>query len=135
MNSQEKPTQPKSGMKILTDFSLWNLLLKNSVPAGHKKLTKAEAFYDLLNRQKLAVLYDQDVLPGNFQILTENRNWHHQAVKKFLSELQVIGAIDIDLSANRMVIRGANVIFTSPYPVDGSQNIQGANPFPTGVPP
>ena len=80
MNSQEKPTHPKSGMKILTDFTLWYLLLEDTVPTGHKKLTKAEAFYDLLNRHKLAVLYDQDVLPGNFQILTENRNWHRRTV-------------------------------------------------------
>ena len=122
-------------MKILTDFSLWNLLLENSVPTGHKKLTKAEAFYDLLNRQKQAVIYDQDVLPGNFQILADNWNWHRQTVKKFLSELQAIGAIEIDLSVNRTVIRVANVTFTSPHPVDDSPNIQGSNPSPTGTPP
>ena len=135
MNSQEKPTHPKSGMKVLTDFSLWNLLLENSVPTGHKKLTKAEAFYDLLNRQKQAVIYDQDVLPGNFQILADNWNWHRQTVKKFLSELQAIGAIEIELSVNRTVIRVTNVTFTPPHLVDGSPNIQGYNPSPTGTPP
>lgn len=135
MKNQEKPTQPQSGMKILTDFSLWNLLLENSVPTGHKKLTKAEAFYDLLNRQKQAIIYDQDMLPGNFQILADNWNWHRQTVKKFLSELQAIGAIEIELSVNRTVIRVANVTFTSPHPMDGSQNIQGSNPSMTGTPP
>lgn len=135
MNSQEKPTQPKSGMKILTDFTLWNLLLENSVPTGHKKLTKAEAFYDLLKRQKQVVIYDKDVLPGNFQILADNWNWNRQTMKKYLSELQAIGAIEIDLSVNRTVIRVANVTFTSPHPVDGSQTIQGSTSSPTGVPP
>lgn len=80
MNSQENPTHPKSGMKILKDFTLWNLLLENSVPTGHRKLTKAEAFYNLSNRQKLAVIYDQDVLPGKFQVLAENRNWQRRTV-------------------------------------------------------
>lgn len=135
MNYQNELYQTKSEMKILTDFKLWNLLLKDSVPTGHRKLSKAEAFYDLLNRQRLAALYDQDALWGNFQTLAVNWNWHRQTVKKFLSELEALGAISIDQSVNRTVMRVSNVIIIMPDMVSDTQNSQGSIPSLSEKPP
>ena len=124
MNSQKFSKETGGDMKILTDFSLWNLLMKDLVPSRRRKLSKAEAFYDLLTRQRQAVFCGQNALFGNFQTLAENWNWHRQTVKKFLCELKTIGAVQIEQDSNRTIIRVANVTMT-PTDIAGGHTNQG----------
>lgn len=98
-------------MKILTDFSLWRFLFHEEVRPGTKvKFSKGEAFFDLLTRQRQsATVYETDVVTGNYQTLAGCWGWHRQTVRKFLQELAAIGAVAIDSTSNRTVIRVTNV--------------------------
>ena len=95
----------ENSIQVKTDMSLWNFLFRDMVISYRTKFTKVEAFYDLLRRQKFAIIEGQDDLPGNYQTLADRWGWHRMTVKRFLEDLAAIGAVSIEQLTNRTVIR------------------------------
>ena len=46
-NSNSQSTIPPLKMEVTTDYDLWSLLLQGNNSEGSKKLSKAEAYFDL----------------------------------------------------------------------------------------
>lgn len=101
---------PGNNIRIVTDYALWCCLFRIPSPKGARKLSKAEAFYDLITKQRQAILlYEQEYISAGFQTLADDWRWNRQTVKRFLKELQNIGSVIIDPSYNHTAIRVANV--------------------------
>lgn len=100
-----------NNIKIVTDYALWCCLFRIPSPKGAQKLSRAEAFFDLITKQRQAILlYEQDNISAGFQTLADDWQWNRQTVKRFLKELQDIGSVIIDPSYNHTAIRVANVM-------------------------
>jgi hypothetical protein len=91
-------------MKIQTDIRLWNLLLQGSKKSH--KLSKAEAFYDLLNRQRIALLTRGDeYLDGSVLEFSKAWGWDRETVGKFLEKLQDLNILTLRMVGNRKAVR------------------------------
>ena len=99
-----------NNIRIVTDYALWCCLFRIPSPKGARKLSRAEAFFDLITKQRQAILlYDQDNILAGFQTLADEWRWNRQTVKRFLNELQDIGSVIIAPSYYHTAIRVANV--------------------------
>lgn len=99
-NEQYRKTER---MKIQTDIPLWNLLLQGTKKSH--KFTKAEAFYDLIDRQRIALLTDEEeYLKGSILEFSKSWGWDRETVAKFLENLQQLGAITIHMAGNRKAV-------------------------------
>ena len=108
-------------MKILTDYALWSCLFSEPTRPGNRKLTRGEAFFDLLSRQRQNTMtYDTETVSGNYQSLADCWGWHRQTVKKFLQELTALGAVTIEATRNRTAIHVSNVTVTDSVPAASS---------------
>lgn len=91
-------------MNIVTDIRLWNLLLQ-----GHKKShghTRVEAFYDLIDRQRIALLTSEDdCLKGSVMEFSKVWGWDRETVVRFLDNLEQIGVLTVRMAGNRKVVR------------------------------
>ena len=102
LNTQQK--NEKSQMEILTDLSLWKML----VQGGKKthKLNRFEAFFDLLNRQRIALLAEDE---GNINFsaleLSKAWGWDRVTVTKFIDNLQKLKALTLSTSTKRKLIK------------------------------
>lgn len=110
-NTSLPQSDVRSGFKITTDFQLWQYLFSKDMPEikplGKKpsKLTKAQAFYDLLSRYNLSLLTgSENIKKMTFQSLSEAWRWHRNSVSIFLRELEQMGVITIMDSDNSKVI-------------------------------
>lgn len=93
---------------IQTDIPLWKMLLQ----CGKKehKLSRPEAFFDLLDRQLVADLKGGNgYLEGTIPDLVRKWRWDRETVWKFLLGLSQLGAVTISTVANRKVIRVNNI--------------------------
>lgn len=59
-NSYSQSSQQPPKMTVKTDYELWSLLFKDSSPQRSRKLSKAEAYFDLVKRHRLATLTKND---------------------------------------------------------------------------
>ena len=84
-------------LSIITNERLWEFLFPKQtqiVTVSTRKLTKAEAFVDLINRHRLAsATHDNTFLQGTAVSLSKAWGWDRTTVKKYLSVLEEIGAI------------------------------------------
>ena len=72
----------------LTDYQLWEYLFRDQ-PKKRKRHTKAEAFYDLIKKQREALLIqDETYLTSTVSDFMEQWTWSRQNVNIFLEELK-----------------------------------------------
>ena len=114
--SQSSQQPPK--MTVSTDYDLWSMLFKDSSSQGSHKLSKAEAYFDLIRRHRLATLTKNDsYLDGGILALAKAWLWDRNTVKKFIDSLCSIGAATIKKVGNKTAIFVTNVTY---LPQDGS---------------
>jgi len=114
--SQSSQQPPK--MTVSTDYDLWSMLFKDSSSQGTHKLSKAEAYFDLVRRHRLATLTKNDsYLDGGILALAKAWLWDRNTVKKFIDSLCSIGAATIKKVGNKTAIFITNVTY---LPQDGS---------------
>ena len=114
--SQSSQQPPK--MTVSTDYDLWSMLFKDSSSMGSHKLSKAEAYFDLVRRHRLATLTKTDsYLDGGILALAKAWLWDRNTVKKFIDSLCSIGAATIKKVGNKTAIFITNVTY---LPQDGS---------------
>lgn len=86
-------------------FTLWQLLMQNIKLKPHK-YSRAEAYYDLLCRQRLTLLTgDYDCLPGTIQKLSQTWSWDRSTVNRFIISLVDIGVASIINISGRKAVR------------------------------
>ena len=94
---------------IQTDIPFWKLLLQGG-KKGHK-LSKPEAFFDLVDRYCTSLLKNGDgCLSGIIPELSKSWGWDRETVNRFLDNLSLIGVLTIDNVANRKAIRLNNIV-------------------------
>ena len=114
--SQSSQQPPK--MTVSTDYDLWSMLFKDSSSQGSHKLSKAEAYFDLIRRHRLATLTkNNSYLDGGILALAKAWLWDRNTVKKFIDSLCSIGAATIKKVGNKTAIFITNVTY---LPQDGS---------------
>ena len=114
--SQSSQQPPK--MTVSTDYDLWSMLFKDSSSQGSHKLSKAEAYFDLVRRHRLATLTKNDsYLDGGILALAKAWRWDRNTVKKFIDSLFSIGVATIKKVGNKTAIFITNVTY---LPQDGS---------------
>jgi uncharacterized protein YdgA (DUF945 family) len=115
--SQSSQQPPK--MTVTTDYELWSLLFQNSNSRGSLKLSKAEAYFDLVKRHRLATLTKNDsYLDGGILALAKAWRWDRNTVKKFIDSLCAIGAATMEKVGNKTVILITNVSYLPQYGSD-----------------
>ena len=93
MVGETQQTKKKVNLIIETDYQLWEYLFRDQ-PKKRKRHTKAEAFYDLIKRQREALLIeDETYLTSTVSDFMEQWTWSRKNVNIFLEELEKIGAI------------------------------------------
>lgn len=96
MVGEVQQTKKKVNLIIETDYQLWEYLFRDQ-PKKRKRHTKAEAFYDLIKRQREALMIeDEKYLTSTVSDLMDQWTWSRQNVNIFLEELEKIGAITIE---------------------------------------
>lgn len=117
MNEQKAhPNNALTELKIQTDIPLWKLLLQG-IKKTHK-LSRVEAFYDLIDRQCISLLRGGDThLSGSIIEIAKAWGWDRETVGRFLDNLEQLGAVSIDIDGNRKTFRMNCIIF--PQTVSG----------------
>lgn len=96
MAGEAQQTKKKLNLIIKTDYQLWEFLFREQ-QKKRKRHTKAEAFYDLIKKQREALLIqDETYLRNTVSDLMEQWTWSRQNVNIFLEELEKIGAITLE---------------------------------------
>ena len=104
MSIMEQNNSDKTQLKIVTDTRLWNLLLQGMKKS--EKLTKVEAFNDLIERQRIALLTsDDEYMKGNVLEFSKAWGWDRETVNRFLEKLQEFGIVTISMAGNRKAIK------------------------------
>ena len=103
MNEQStQQNNALSDLKIQTDIALWQLLLQG-MKKSHK-LSRVEAFYDLIDRHFIAMLKgESDYLSGTIHNMA--KTWDRETVAKFLDSLQQLGVVTLSTDGNRKTVR------------------------------
>lgn len=96
MVGDAQQTKKKVNLIIETDYQLWEFLFRDQ-SKNKKRHTKAEAFYDLIKRQREALLIqDETYLTRTVSDIMDQWTWSRQNVNIFFEELEKIGAITIE---------------------------------------
>ncbi len=105
MNEQNtQQNNALAGLTIQTDIALWRLLLQG-MKKSHK-LSRVEAFYDLIDRHCIAMLKgEDDHISGTIHNMAKAWGWDRETVAKFLDNLQQLGMVTIDTDGNRKTVR------------------------------
>ncbi len=91
-------------VKILTDIALWKLLTED-IKKTHK-LSRVQAFYDLIDRQRIATIVGGHTnLEKSFTALAKAWGWDRYTVTRFLDSLQQLGILTIITDGNRKTFR------------------------------
>ena len=118
-NSFSQSSQQPPKMTVMTDYDLWSMLFKDSSSQGPHKLSKAEAYFDLVERHRLATLTKNDsYLDGGILALAKAWRWDRNTVKKFIDSLCAIGAATMEKVGNKTVILITNVSYLPQYGSD-----------------
>ena len=103
----------KATLEIVTSFELWDYgrTMANQSKGNRHRYSKAEAIFDLLDRQRISnSTGDNDYMSNSVQLLANTWGWMRPTAKKFLDKLQEIGAITLTSSGNRIVVSLNNII-------------------------
>jgi hypothetical protein len=92
-------------MTIPTSRPLWNYLLHGQRNSS-KKLSRVEAFRDIIERQHSALLSGTDDGIGASVIeLTKAWHWNRDTTSAFIDSLRRLGAVTCEKDGNRTIIR------------------------------
>lgn len=92
-------------MIIPTSRPLWNYLLRGQRNSS-KKLSRVEAFRDLIERQHAALLSGKDDGIGASVIeLTKAWRWNRDTTSTFIGTLTQLGAVTSEKEGNRTIIK------------------------------
>lgn len=101
-------------MKVTTDYNVWKLFFQGSEYQKEHRYSKAEAYFDLVNRQRLALLTEDDsYINGGILALAHAWSWDRTTVKKFIDSLCANRAATVTPVGNKSIIRLTNVSFLS----------------------
>ena len=104
MSIMEQNNSDKTQLRIETDIRFWNLLLQGMKKS--EKLTKVEAFNDLIERQRIALLTsDDEYMKGNVLEFSKAWGWDRETVNRFLERLQELDIVTISMTGNRKAIK------------------------------
>ena len=104
MSIMEQNNSDKTQLRIETDIRFWNLLLQGMKKS--EKLTKVEAFNDLIERQRIALLTsDDEYMKGNVLEFSKAWGWDRETVNRFLERLQELDIVTISMAGNRKAIK------------------------------
>jgi len=119
-NHSIKNTNKQGGQRVsfnlITSYGLWHYLVGrralSNQPNGTKhRFTKAEAFFDLLDRQRKSMSTNDDgYMDSSVMKLSDNWGWMRPTVKKFLDRLASMGVITLTPAGNRIVVRLNNIM-------------------------
>ena len=100
----DKDTVRNSQVRIVTDIALWNLLLQGV--KKQPKYSRLEAFRDLMERQRIALLTgDGKFMKGSVLEFSKAWGWDRDTVSRFLEKLQELGIVTMTLAGNRKAIK------------------------------
>ena len=89
---------------VVADIKLWELLIQGSRREG--RLTKLQAFHDLLSRQRLTLLTsEEEWIKGSIRDFAKTWGWDRETVAKFLDNLQRLGIVTIGNQGNRKTVK------------------------------
>lgn len=115
-NKPSTQTERKASLQIATSFELWDFLLDGRAIANQSKgtkhrYTKAEAFFDLLNKQRIYNSTLDDVYINSSVLqLADSWGWMRPTAKKFLDSLAEMKVITLTPMGNRIVVRLNNIM-------------------------
>ena len=100
----DKDTVRNSQVRIVTDIALWNLLLQGV--KKQPKYSRLEAFRDLMERQRIALLTgDGKFMKGSVLEFSKAWGWDRETVSRFLEKLQELDIVTMTLAGNRKAIK------------------------------
>ena len=91
-------------MTISTSRELWRYLFRGQKNSS-EKLTRVEAFHDLIERQYAALQEESEYLFGNISSLSKAWHWDRDTTSTFITDLEKFGVISRHDYGNRAVIR------------------------------
>lgn len=99
---------------LMTDMELWNFLVR-SMKKSHK-VSRVQAFADLLDRQRIALLekQDDDNLKGSIQDMAATWGWSRKTVSCFLDNLERFGVLTISRDGSQKTFRLTYEIKSTP---------------------
>lgn len=115
-NKPSTQTERKASLQIATSFELWDFLLDGRAIANQSKgtkhrYTKAEAFFDLLDRQRISQsTFDDGYMNSSVLLLANSWGWMRPTAKKFLDTLAEMKVITLTPMGNRIVVRLNNIM-------------------------
>ncbi len=115
-NSSFSRTDRKTSLQVATSFELWDFLLDgrtitNKSKGNKHRYTKAEAFFDLLDRQRISnSTFDDGYMNSSVLKLADSWGWMRPTAKKFLETLAGMGVITLTPMGNRIVVRLNNIL-------------------------
>ncbi len=113
-------------MMVLTSYDTWSYLVARKIRMPRHRYTRAEAFYDLLRRQRLMVVdgSSNDFIDASLQDLSIAWRWDRGTVQRFIDGLQEKGAVITSLDRarnNKTLIRVNNISGLTPVKEDRPQ--------------
>lgn len=91
-------------MTIPTSRPLWNYLLHGQRNSS-KKLSRVEAFRDIIERQHASLLSGTDGIGASVIELTKAWHWNRDTTSAFISHLQQLNMVTCEKDGNRTIIR------------------------------
>ena len=120
MNKQNKKTnsgslqtaETKGKFSVSTDYELWSFLLPKRKAKRKHKLSKGEALFDLINRQRLWMLTNDDsYINDGIKALAKAWTWDRNTVRKFVESLVNLGVAELKNSGNKIIVTLTNVTY------------------------
>ena len=115
---------------IPTDVPLWDYLVKGTPKAN--KLSRVQAFYDLIERQQVALLKGEgESLSAKMQDLANKWGWNRETVTRFIDNLEQLNALTVSSTGTRRTIRLNYSIYDN---IDGGDSPSPSEPLKPSCP-
>ncbi len=105
MKQKNRPNEnAEFSMTISTSRALWCYLFRGQKNST-KKLTRVEAFHDLIERQYAALQEESEYIFGNISSLSKAWHWDRDTTSAFITDLEEFGVLTRDDIRNRAVVK------------------------------
>lgn len=91
-------------MKIVTDIRLWDYLLSGQQRSA-RRLSRMEAFFDLIRRQYSRLSEGEYFLAENVSRLARLWRWNRDTATFFLNDLEQLGVLTVDTVGNQKFVK------------------------------
>jgi hypothetical protein len=139
-NRLNRPADRKATLEVVTSFELWDYLLDgrtiaNQAKGGRHRYSKAEAFFDLLDRQRISnSTFDDGYMNSSVMLLASAWGWMRPTAKKFLDRLADMGVVTLTHRGNSTVVRINNIVGEDTTTVSSPDRLDGSNESETPEP-